>query len=81
LTLAVPGGGSSTVTPYPGSNAVGDANGNSIPDVTLKFDRPSLVSAIQSGINAKVIDPAKPVALTLYAGDHPIATSMISIKP
>ena len=61
VELLVPGGNPVT----PGFASLGDKDGDNVPDVTLMFDRQTLIGSIQSGIAAEKIEPNGTVELQL----------------
>lgn len=83
LSLLVPIGSRSlglrvgeTVVPvidHPASAAVGDANGNHVPDLTLKLDRARILAAVGGRRG--------PITATLFAGSRALAAVTFTVAP
>ena len=57
-----------------------DADDPGLSRVLLKFSRPAFASSLKSAVQAKCIDPSKPVLVTFVAGGHVIGTDTIVIR-
>ena len=78
LALVVPGGAPVPVQDFTSAGNGEDAHESDF-DLTLNFDRPSLVASIKAGIAAGQIDPAKPLLVNLVSGTHVISGERISL--
>jgi hypothetical protein len=81
LSLRVPGAAAVPVLEHPASEAVGDENGNGVPDLTLKLARKALAASLRAGIGAGAIDPAQPVTLELASGASVVGSDTVTVKP
>jgi hypothetical protein len=60
VAAVVPGGAPVPATPHASGS---DADGDGVPDLTVKFDRQALIAAVKQGIAAGAIDPSRPLTV------------------
>jgi hypothetical protein len=80
LALAVPGGSPAPLVPTPSADQPGDADRDGIPDLTLKFERATLLSAIRGGVAAGAIAPGAPVTVRLVDGDRLLGATTVEVR-
>lgn len=79
--LHVPGGSRVPATlGFAGDDVVGDANGNGVPDLLVKFDRQGLINAVRAGTTAGLIAPQAMVDVTLTAEGRVLGLDRMRIR-
>lgn len=81
LVLVVPGGSPVPATAgFAGDDAIGDSDGDGIPDLVIKFDRQLLISALRAGVNAGMVQTRVPVEVKAYAGGNLLGADNIVLR-
>jgi len=80
LNLVVDGGDPVPVAlDFAGSQGVGDADGDGVPDVKLKFDRQGLVAAVLAAVGNGEVVPDAPLGVEFRAGEDLLGTVEIRV--
>lgn len=80
LNLLVPGGAPVPATAHPASSSVADADGDGVPDLTVKFDRQALIASIKAGMAAGLISAGAPFRVDVRSGNHVMGSDTMTAK-